>query len=170
MKKSMTIRLFVAVLAALAVGGCAHQRQFRLPDPARPQIALTPTGRLVVNQEPIVIVLNQNEPTPITWRLPPNSGLSFDPQGGITILGRIKNEKYEPIPLDRQFNSAFRCGLGDKAPATARADQKRDTSGEQAQAFTCAIDPKIPRGIYTYEINAVGPQGRIKLDPSIMPL
>jgi hypothetical protein len=169
MKKSMTKRLFVAVFAALVVAGCAHHRHFRVPDPTRPLIALTPSGRLVVNQEPIVIVLNQNEPTPITWRLP--AGLTFDPQGGITILGRVKNEKYDPIPLDKQFNSAFKCGLGDKAPVTASADQTRKSADTQeAQAFTCAIDPKIPRGIYAYEINAVGPQGRIKLDPSIMPL
>ena len=67
MKKSMTKRLFVAVFAALVVAGCAHHRHFRVPDPTRPLIALTPSGRLVVNQEPIVIVLNQNEPTPITW-------------------------------------------------------------------------------------------------------
>jgi hypothetical protein len=167
---------YAVVAISLALSGCPQTQttDFRLPDPTRPQIVLSPNGYLVVNQEPIVFVLKANEPTVITWRLPPGSGLTFDPNNGIMIVGRIKDEKYDPIALDDKQNVKFNCVPGDKAPEGPRAassDKKvGDTPARNLQAFTCTVNPTIQRGQYTYYINVAKPGGgRIRLDPSLMP-
>jgi hypothetical protein len=164
------------VVAFLA--SCAHYDHFRVPDPTRPLLVLTPGGYLVVNQEPIVLADKANEQTVITWRLPPGSGLTFDPNNGIQIVGRIKDEKYDPIALDDKQNAKFNCGPGDTAREGPRAassynaqvEKASDTPARNPQAFTCTVDRTIRRGQYTYYINVVKPGGgQIRLDPSIMP-
>ncbi len=159
---------YAVVAISLALSGCPQTQttDFRVPDPTRPQIVLAPGGKLVVNQEPVVFALKANEPTVITWSLPPGSGLTFDPNNGIMFVGRTKDEKYEPIALDDKQNAKFNCVLGDKA----RVEKAGDTPARNPQAFTCAVDPTIQRGQYTYYINVVKPGGgRIRLDPSVMP-
>lgn len=166
----MTTRLWFAALWAVGLAGCAHHHEhFRVPDPTRPQIVLTPGGRLVVNQEPIVVYLKDSEPVVITWALPPGSGLSFDPGKGILIIGRTKDDNYKPLKeAETEFNAGFKCEPTDPPGKAASDGPPRNPT-----AFKCELSAKnkfkIPRGIYTYEINVIGPQGTIKLDPSVMP-
>jgi len=174
----MTSRLLLSAFCAVALAGCAHHHgQFRTPDPTRPTIVLSPLGQLVVDQEPIVILLKKDEPTFITWRLPPGSGLTFDAAGGggITIVGRTKDADYKKIPLDTSNNGSFACFVGEKGSQPTRAAQadgagmRRDEAPVNLQAFTCGLAPTIARGVYQYEISVVSPAGVIRLDPQIMP-
>jgi hypothetical protein len=164
MESEMRIKVWLSALGAIVLGACAHDHhhrfgQFAVPDASRPAVVLSPAGQLVVDQEPLLVPPTRR----VTWRLPPGGDLSFDRTNGIRVLGRIKNEKSELIPLDTRFNEAFSC-------APARVQGGKDDAID-SQAFTCDFpEPaKVAPGFYAYEINVVGPKRTFKLDPTFYP-
>ena len=179
----MTRKILPAFCAAL-LAGCAHHGHFRVPDPENPraQVVVAPNGYLVVSQEPLVVAFKANTPTVVTWRAAP--GLKFDPDNGIKIIGKVKDENQNPIPVDMGQNGKIRCNLGDKPSEktlSALAGNARDNAGlkalaEQAssatppdpQAFVCVVLPNIERGHYAYSITVDQAGKLIKQDPTLM--
>jgi|SRR5882672_5281961 len=180
----MTRKILFAFCAAL-LAGCAHHGHFRVPDPENPraQVVVAPNGYLVVNQEPLVVAFKANTPTLVAWRVAP--GLKFDPQGGIKIIGKVKDAEQNPIPVDTGQNGQIRCNLGDKPSETTLSALARvapDNAGlkelaERAraaatppdpQAFVCVVLPTIQRGHYAYSITVDQGGKLIKQDPTLM--
>lgn len=145
--------LLACAACALVLGGCA-QFKFRVPDPTRPQVVLSPTGHLVVNQEPIVVAREPGKDATITWRLPPTGNLRFDDRGivieGLVKTGPKQGQRKLPAP-DTSQNPLFKC----------------ETSQDRLEA-TCRISREVRSGVYAYTINARDGARRIVLDPTIM--
>jgi hypothetical protein len=146
--------LLLTAFSVLLLAGCAVK--FKLPDPTLPRVVVSPAGYLVVNQEPIVILLSQAKEDPvITWRLPESAGQQFDERDGIQIIGRVKTGGRQPERLpapDTKQNDLFRCA--------------RDA--KDAFVFRCTLSRQLQPGQYAYAIRTSGQSGRIVLDPTIM--
>jgi hypothetical protein len=145
--------LLASAACVLVLGGCA-QFKFRVPDPTRPQVVLSPAGYLVVNQEPIVVAREPGQEATITWRLSPTGSTRFEDRG-IVIEGMVKTGPKEglrklPVP-DTSQNQLFKC----------------ETSQDRLEA-ACRISPEVKSGFYAYTINARDGTRRIVLDPTIM--
>lgn len=189
----MNGKVWLSGLSVLLLGACAHYPhhccRISPPDPLRPEVTLTKSGQLVVNQTPVVIPMKQDGPVTITYRLPPGSGLAFDRADGVKVVGQIKDEKGEFVPtkdrngfvLDKSNNILFECG---PAPAGTDAGQRASSLGTSAgqvrerlialrsdsskepvdpQRYVCLFDDRLKsadrRGFWAYEINVVGPNG-----------
>lgn len=145
--------LLASTACVLVLGGCA-QFKFRVPDPTRPQVVLSPAGYLVVNQEPIVVTREPGKDATITWRLSPVGTVRFEDRG-IVIEGMVKTgpkegQKKLPAP-DTSQNQLFKC----------------ETTQDRLEA-TCRISREVRSGFYAYTINARDGDKRIILDPTIM--
>ncbi len=145
--------VMASAACVLVLGGCA-QFKFRMPDPTRPLVIVSPAGYLVVNQEPIVVAREAGKEATITWRLPPTGTVRFD-ERGIVIEGMVKTgpkqgQRKLPAP-DTSQNQLFKC----------------ETSQDRLEA-TCRISRDVRSGFYAYTINARDGARRIVLDPTIM--
>jgi hypothetical protein len=100
-KKMKKLSLVFAALALL-VAGCQHMKPeprgdvegfdpevFRPPNPFFPNVFVTSSGNIVVDQEPVRIPRGDQPRVKVTWSLAAKSSYTF-PDGGITVDERQK--------------------------------------------------------------------------------
>jgi hypothetical protein len=154
--------LFVAALAAVALGGCAISAQsVRNTDQEHMRPAVTVRyGVLAVSPEPIAFNrLKDNGP--ITFQAP--EGYTF-PRNGIEFLGLVvdrNNNPVEPNPkalkdagfdLDPEGRKAFDCRYDDKNP----------------REIACQATSAVKKGIYRYLMRVRAADGKvIDSDPHV---
>jgi hypothetical protein len=149
-----------AVACALLIAGCAHHERRehlgRAPDPAFPQVLIGANGGLVVNQEPVVIARKRGETAVVTWQVPEASGVTFNPETGITFDALIKilaeDPSKPPIKLER--------------PRPVDGNQFACSTAKNRLEVVCRIAPEVPAGVYSYTINAIRDGKPVVLDPT----
>jgi len=159
MKRCLSI---VTLVCTAALAGCAH---FCLPNPSQPHVVQSPSGYLVVNQEPVVVNLSEGlkqgkDTIDVTWQLDPKGSLRFG-KDGIVVLALEKTVTESGQP-------------GDRLPAP-NTDINRNLFGcqfpsDDGLSFTCKVSVKTPIGLYSYQITAEDTKARtrVRLDPTIM--
>lgn len=169
--RPMIVVLAVGVAGVLA--GCAVTKQSSgtLPfDPARPQVYVTQSGLIVLDQEPVVIPQGAKE-LKITWQLRAE-GARFAPETGITIdrLDKLLQADGNPLKLRSKVELDRKVADEDNALRKRAASSRSlfPCSGGPTE-FTCTINTEgLPRGLYAYTVRLIVNGKEVELDPRML--